>query len=155
MKYSILSALLIIPILGTIGCTNDQPPPPPADETTFEDITRDPRLVNRVAGCWFDNETLVYTPEGVQNMCAVRADGDEIACSEMCEDSAFNVWNMCGSVSKCKALFWVESENPLEKERGCWRCVDACFDSLDRTPEAFDACRPVDPTPPEVPMEEL
>lgn len=137
-------ALASILAVSFFGCESDLPPPPVEDEVTFEEITPDPRLVHRMAGCWFDNETLVYRPDSVENMCSVRTRGEEIPCSDLCESSAFNVFDMCGSVSSCKALLWVGSENPLEPERGCWNCVDGCFEGLDRTPESFTACHPVE-----------
>jgi hypothetical protein len=147
MNKKILTTVLVCFGAAMFGCATEEAPPPGVGGPTFEEITRNPRLVSRVNGCWFDNETLVYTSDGVENMCAVRARGEEISCSELCEASAFTVYDLCGSVSQCTALLWVGSENPLEDERGCWRCVEGCFGFINRSPDEFFSCRPTGGTP--------
>jgi len=134
MKKTI-AIFALLTAMPLVGCMEGE------DQVTYDWVTRGPYNYDAVGGCWFDADTTVIRGDVVETMCDVRARGEEIACNSMCFRSALATYDTCGTVSQCNTLLWVEDDNGLAEDTGCWTCADGCFPRLDRSVGTFEECR--------------
>lgn len=144
--FKTVALLFALPML-LVGCTDTE------NQDTYDWLTRGPYNYDAVGGCWFDNDTTVIRGETVETLCDVRSRGEEISCRDMCFNSVFDTNNSCGNVSRCDTLLWVEEDNALAVDTGCWTCADGCFTNLDRSVTSYEECRPVEEVVEEAPAD--